>query len=441
MVDKPVEVPSVPLPLSSKSPQLSNPSLPQPSTPSFHALPSTPPLPLSNPPTADATGQQWAQPTISTFSTSTPLHIVQPYLQNESGPANPVKEASLLFSDMLNQSATRPRRPANAWILYRSDKMKFLKPPEPSAPRRTQADISKLIAGMWKNETEEVKKYYETLSDLAKAEHHAQYPTYRFQPAKRTENSRGQKKARKAELRAQRGTNARRVVSSTFTQLQERSTHSQLEPDSVDGTLPSQCPLYSQKTVPTFPCASVFVPYQVPLRPRSSATSETKQSTRAQSSEESQGLPPTLPSLVTTFPMSSTTPSMTSEAGSSGASTQLLHRWPEQSTALPTVNQYNMHSGHSNAYNSPTTVCLLYSSPTTDHSLTILFADRPRAVICNPYRMDTLHYKLRIPLRPCAVHRTEGPPDRSAAAVTGLLRPLLQPVHAPRRIVKSGTTD
>jgi len=441
LVDKPVEVPSVPLPPSSKSPQLSNPPPPQPSTPSFHALPSTPPLPSSNPSIADATGQQWAQPTISTFSTSTPLHIVQPYLQNESDAANPVKESSLLFSDVLNQSATRPRRPANAWILYRSDKMKFLTPPEPSAPRRTQADISKLIAGMWKNETEEVKKYYETLSDLAKAEHHAHYPTYRFQPAKRTEKSRGQKKARKAELRAERGTNARRVVSSTCTPLQERSTYSQLERHPTDDTLPSQRTLYSQKTVPTFPCASVFVPYQVPPRPCSSATSETKQSTRTQSSEESQRVPPTLPSLVTTFSMSSTTPSIPGEAVSSDTSTPLLHRWPEQPTSLTTIIQYNPHSGHSNTYTSPITVCLLYSSLTTDHLLTIPFADRPRAVICNSYRMDTLRYELRIPLRPCTVHWAKVPPDRFTAAVTGLLRPLHEPVHASRRLVKIDTTD
>ena len=366
-VHKPVEVPSVPLPLSSDSPQLSNPSPRQPSTPSF---PSMSPLSFSNTTTTAATDQQWAQPTISTFSTSTPLHIVQPYLQNQSDSANPVKESGLLPSDVLNHSAIRPRRPANAWILYRSDKMKILKPTEPSAPRRTQADVSKLIAEMWRNETEEVKKYYETLSDLAKAEHHAQYPTYRFQPAKKTEKPRGQKKARKAQLRAERGTNAQRVVSSTFTPLQERSANSVLERHSIDDTQPSQRPLYSQKTVPPFPFASVFVPYQVPLRPRSFTTSETKRSTRPHSSEESQALRPSLPSLVTTLSTSPTTPLMPSEAVSLETSTRFLHRWPEQSTPLTTTIQYNAHSDHSHVYNSPITVCLLYSTPTTGRSLT-----------------------------------------------------------------------
>ena len=392
-VHKPVEVPSVPLPLSSDSPQPSNPSPSQPSTPSFHALPSmSPPLSFSNI-TTTATDQQWAQPTISTFSTSTPLHIVQPYLQNQSDPANPVKESGLLISDVMNHSAIRPRRPANAWILYRSDKMKILKPTEPSAPRRTQADISKLIAEMWRNETEEVKKYYETLSDLAKAEHHAQYPTYRFQPAKKTEKPRGQKKARKAQLRAERGTNAQRVVSSTFTPLQERSANSVLECHSMDDTPPSQRPLYSQKIVSPFPFASVFVPYQVP-RPRSFATGETKRSTRPHSSEESQGSRPSLPSLVTTLSTSPTTPLMRSEAVSLETSTRLLHRWSEQPTPLTTTIQYNAHSDHSHVYNSPITVCLLYSTPTTGRSLTNPFADRPQAVFYSPYWMDTLHHEL-----------------------------------------------
>ena len=392
-VHKPVEVPSVPLPPSFTSP-LPTPSPPQTSTPSFHALSSTPPPPLpssNTSTTAAATDQQWGQPTISTFSTSAPLHIVQPYLQNQSDPANSVKESSRLLSEALNPSAIRPRRPANAWILYRSDKMKILKPTEPSAPRRTQADISKLIAEMWKNEREEVKKYYETLSDLAKAEHHAQYPTYRFQPAKRTEKPRGQKKPRKAQLRAERGTNAQRVVSSTYASLQERSANSQLERHSIDDNSPPQRPLYSQKTVPPLPFASVFVPYEVPPRPRSFATSETKRSTRPQSSEESQDLPSPLPSLVATLSMSPATPLMPSEAVSSEPSTRFLHRWPEQPTPLTTTIQYNAHSDHSHAYNSPITVCLLHSAPTTGRSLTHPFADRPRAVF---YWMDTLYHEL-----------------------------------------------
>ncbi|KZV82139.1 hypothetical protein EXIGLDRAFT_627509, partial [Exidia glandulosa HHB12029] len=81
-----------------------------------------------------------------------------------------------------------PPRPPNAWILYRSDKLKELEQKGgPNRPRRPQAVISKEISVMWKNETHEIKRHYEYLSDLRKAEHQRLYPGYRFQPVKREE--------------------------------------------------------------------------------------------------------------------------------------------------------------------------------------------------------------------------------------------------------------
>lgn len=93
----------------------------------------------------------------------------------------------------------QPPRPANAWILYRSDKMKDIAPSLPGQPRPPQADISKLIAAMWKNETSEIRQHYEALSDMKKAEHLALYPGYRFQPMKKAdrEKVRAEKRAEK----------------------------------------------------------------------------------------------------------------------------------------------------------------------------------------------------------------------------------------------------
>ncbi|KIK98564.1 hypothetical protein PAXRUDRAFT_55546, partial [Paxillus rubicundulus Ve08.2h10] len=76
----------------------------------------------------------------------------------------------------------QPPRPPNAWILYRSDRLKEL---PPSKERRAQADVSKLISNMWKNEKEEVKLEYERMADAKKAEHQRLYPSYRFQPMKK----------------------------------------------------------------------------------------------------------------------------------------------------------------------------------------------------------------------------------------------------------------
>jgi len=184
-------------------------------------------------------------PTVSTFSASNigHIHIVQPYLPNASAEkpnsADPAGESTTLshgcststFSVHPTSASTpysfsnpyctnqlhslipgvgagpggpgQPPRPANAWILYRSDKMKDITPSLPGQPKPPQADISKLIAAMWKNEKPEVKQHYEALSDMKKAEHLALYPGYRFQPMKKAdkEKARAERKAEKEKER------------------------------------------------------------------------------------------------------------------------------------------------------------------------------------------------------------------------------------------------
>lgn len=97
----------------------------------------------------------------------------------------------------------QPPRPPNAWILYRSDKLRQLPPVEPGGPRRAQADVSRLIAQMWKSETEQTRTEYERRADAKKAEHAILYPNYRFQPQtkEQKEISRAQKKKDKASKR------------------------------------------------------------------------------------------------------------------------------------------------------------------------------------------------------------------------------------------------
>ncbi|TDL16647.1 high mobility group box, partial [Rickenella mellea] len=73
-------------------------------------------------------------------------------------------------------------RPPNAWILYRSERLRSIAALNPGAPRLAQADISKQISGMWKNESDEVRAHYEHLAKIKKMEHQLLYPSYRFQP-------------------------------------------------------------------------------------------------------------------------------------------------------------------------------------------------------------------------------------------------------------------
>ncbi|KAH7888303.1 hypothetical protein F5I97DRAFT_1924817 [Phlebopus sp. FC_14] len=110
----------------------------------------------------------------------------------------------------------QPPRPPNAWILYRSDQLKLL---PPSKERRAQADVSKLISNMWKNEQESVKLHYERLADAKKAEHQRMYPTYRFQPMKKEdkERMREAKRLEKEKARADKKPKGRSATSATPT--------------------------------------------------------------------------------------------------------------------------------------------------------------------------------------------------------------------------------
>jgi hypothetical protein len=83
----------------------------------------------------------------------------------------------------------RPKRPPNSWIIYRSDKVHELLP-NGEGSSRLQADVSKMISTMWKQESAEVRAEYERRADAKKAEHHALYPDYRFQPMKKEEKER-----------------------------------------------------------------------------------------------------------------------------------------------------------------------------------------------------------------------------------------------------------
>ncbi|KAF8750657.1 hypothetical protein RHS01_09126 [Rhizoctonia solani] len=83
----------------------------------------------------------------------------------------------------------QPPRPPNAWILYRSDKLKELATQQTSGPRKPQAEISKIISQMWQQEGPDTKGKYETRAEEKKAEHAALYPDYKFAPMKKEDKA------------------------------------------------------------------------------------------------------------------------------------------------------------------------------------------------------------------------------------------------------------
>ncbi|KAF8891704.1 hypothetical protein BD779DRAFT_1512553 [Infundibulicybe gibba] len=99
---------------------------------------------------------------------------------------------------------SKPPRPANAWILYRSDKLRAIKPGDYKA----QGDVSKAIAAMWRAESPSMRKEYERRAEARKLEHAQMYPGYRFQPVSKAEKARVRealKKSRENARRAARG--------------------------------------------------------------------------------------------------------------------------------------------------------------------------------------------------------------------------------------------
>ncbi|EGO25371.1 hypothetical protein SERLADRAFT_437126 [Serpula lacrymans var. lacrymans S7.9] len=90
-----------------------------------------------------------------------------------------------------------PPRPPNAWILYRSDKLRSL-PPAKKGESRIQGHVSKIVSYMWNNESEQVRSEYERRADARKAQHQLMYPNYKFQPMKKEEKDRLKEK-KKAE--------------------------------------------------------------------------------------------------------------------------------------------------------------------------------------------------------------------------------------------------
>ncbi|KAG5634699.1 hypothetical protein H0H81_001084 [Sphagnurus paluster] len=94
-------------------------------------------------------------------------------------------------------------RPRNSWILFRCDIHELI-PAAPAGTFRTQGDLSKMIAVLWKNASEEVRTEYARRAELEKVEHAAKYPGYRFRPAPKGEKKKKQRVAQEAKVRAVR---------------------------------------------------------------------------------------------------------------------------------------------------------------------------------------------------------------------------------------------
>jgi len=83
-----------------------------------------------------------------------------------------------------NGNKTTPRQ-QNCFIIYRKDKF----PRQPSYSQDSVPNFSKLAAGMWSNETEDVKDVYKLVSTYSKKVHNLAFPNYKYCPKKKTQKN------------------------------------------------------------------------------------------------------------------------------------------------------------------------------------------------------------------------------------------------------------
>ncbi|KAK4702280.1 hypothetical protein P7C70_g3944, partial [Phenoliferia sp. Uapishka_3] len=96
----------------------------------------------------------------------------------------PLPSALTPSSHAKKKPAGHVPRPPNAWILYRSQSIQKLKE-DPAFEKMRQPDISKIVGRLWREETDEVKQWYQHKAECKKAEHKNMYPEYRFLPRAR----------------------------------------------------------------------------------------------------------------------------------------------------------------------------------------------------------------------------------------------------------------
>lgn len=126
----------------------------------------------------------------SSHATARSAKIIQPPLESSTSSddesqdlASPAYspdygEVRLIHASPKRKPRNKPEghtaRPANAFILYRSQQIRLLK--ESGAPKKPQSEVSKLIGSMWRDETKANKSMWMELAAQEKARHLEKFP-------------------------------------------------------------------------------------------------------------------------------------------------------------------------------------------------------------------------------------------------------------------------
>ncbi|CCM00606.1 uncharacterized protein FIBRA_02642 [Fibroporia radiculosa] len=198
----------------------------------------------------------------------------------------------------------QPPRPQNAWILYRSDKLREMmqRQTESGQPKKAQADVSKEVALLWKTESPAVRAEYERLAEMKKLEHQTKYPGYKFQPMKKEDKARMRQLKKEEKERARDEARKGKARLTPYTQPYYSATPNQIPYYTLDGcydpagpsppmsaaSTPSPCPSPSSSSselasgsAETDPQPATYA-FVAPLQPPSSSTSPPQPSSSQQ---------------------------------------------------------------------------------------------------------------------------------------------------------------
>ncbi|ORX37385.1 hypothetical protein BD324DRAFT_650981 [Kockovaella imperatae] len=199
-------------------------------------------------------------------------------------------------------SQSKPPRPANAWILYRSEKLKAIergdnipgldeimagldlpssaspsnesadgassvvtskskkrnRPPKKGTRPPTegllslgrgklgrglpQANISKMISALWKGESSAVRQRYENMANAKKREHELKYPDYKFQPRRKADKVR-EREERERQKEAER--QEKRAEKETTRPRRSRTLKKRFSPIATGSRSMRSTPTYS----------------------------------------------------------------------------------------------------------------------------------------------------------------------------------------------------
>ncbi|KAI3398627.1 hypothetical protein diail_8975 [Diaporthe ilicicola] len=89
-------------------------------------------------------------------------------------------------------SNSKPPRPPNPFIIYRSERHQSVKDAHPDLKNN---DISKMLGKQWQNESKEVRDAYKKKSEDIKEEFMRVHPDYKYQPRKSSEVKRRNRRA------------------------------------------------------------------------------------------------------------------------------------------------------------------------------------------------------------------------------------------------------